>query len=186
MLLGAQLAFQLGAPPAIFVAPAPFLVPGPGGGMPADYLSASNTPIVVDVPGAPSSLTITAILLGRGSEVVYASGAFTANYSVRSTAVAAPAAEGTGSTRFSILRFVASAVAPAPSGWPGAGAISRNGVQILVQRVDSGSATSAIASWQMPAAAGVASAPAPATFPVAVNIATEITGHLISQFRSQH
>lgn len=186
MYLGAQLAFPLGIPAAIFIAPAPYQVPGTNGGMPADYPSAATTPIVVDIPGSPSSLTITAILLGRGQEVVYSSGVFAANYLARSTVGAAPGAEGNAAQRFTILRSVPGAVAPAPVNWPGAGTATQSSLQILVQRVDSGVATSAIASWQLPSASSQAFAPAPSTFPVAISVATEALGRIVSQFRSQH
>lgn len=188
MYLTSPLGASMGLPPAIFISPATNQPPGTNGGMPADFPSAQYTPIVVDVPGAPSSLTITAILLGRGMEVVYTSGAFTGSYSARSTAASAPSAEGTGSTRFTILRSVPSAAPPAPAGWPGAGASSNAGIQILVQRVDSGVASSAVGFWQMPSQPGSAQVlvrPIP-TWPTPVNFTTEMLARLPTQFRSQH
>jgi hypothetical protein len=185
MYLTSILGSSIGCPPAIFISPAVNQVPGTNGGMPSDYPSAQFTPIVVDVPGAPSSLTITVILLGKGSEVVYTAGAFTSNYAARSSASSAPSAEGTGSTRFTILRQAPSAP-PAAVGWPGAGASTANGVQVLVQRVDSGVANSAVGIWQMPSQPTVAIQAAPAGWPVAVNLTTEMLGRLPTQFRSQH
>ena len=188
MYLTSVLGAQMGLPPAIFISPATNQPPGTNGGMPADFPSAQYTPIVVDVLGAPSLLTITAILLGRGMEVVYASGAFTGNYSTRSSATAAPSAEGTGSTRFTILRSVPSAAPPAPTGWPGAGASTSAGVQILVQRVDSSVVSSAVGFWQMPSQPGSAQVlvrPIP-TWPAAVNLTTEMLARIPTQFRSQH
>lgn len=186
MYLASALSGPIGMPPAIFIAPAVNQIPGTNGGMPSDYPSAQYTPIVVDVPGVPSSLTITAILLGRGMEVVFTSGAFTANYSTRSTATAAPSAEGTGSMRYTILRSVPAATPPAPIGWPGAGASTNAGVQVLVQRVDSSVATSAIGFWQMPSQPMTKIPSPPVVWPTPVNLVTEMLSRLPTQFRSQH
>ncbi len=116
-------------PVATAVSPTPSTTPGAGGGMPADYASASVTPIVLtitDLDGQSDlALIVVTALYPGGGDVIFRDGAFEPSYSVGSVL-----ASITDGYELTILNN---------SGWPGALVDQPNtSVKLFVDACDKG------------------------------------------------
>lgn len=171
-------------PVATAISPTPNTTPGASGGMPADYPSASATPIVVDITDLDGAddlaiVIVTAMYLGGGSETVYRAGAFTPAFATSSTETSI-----TDGIELSIDRT---------GGWPGAKSGTSNlAVTIQIDASDmGGNVISTPFAYEMPLVpAQPTPAPTPVVSPYLPNspqfvdqVATGL-GRLIMQFQT--
>lgn len=157
--------------------PTPNTAPGAVGGMPADYTTASITPIVISVTDSdgPTDLTfigVSFVFLDGTTEVAYRASNFVGEYVLHSYAVSI--------TNGRALHFQRTA------GWPGATLAGNLAVGLQVDAVDKGgNLTSNTFYYEMPLEVAIVATPTPPVVTAgAVDIVTHGLGRLIWQLRS--